>query len=105
MDNGFDGIYATSIEFDMGGSYRDHAAELRAYGRNASTTVDGVKISGGYAVKLFSFDSSGNRSEVATLSPTVNSTLNDGSGKFAYLDSDYLQENDTMFEIQAGGCG
>lgn len=113
-NNGFDGIYATSVAYDQGSGYKDHIAELRVYGDNASmTTEGGVKIAGGFAVKLYELDASGRRSEVASLSPSIDSAaidevvakfprLKDAYRSFTYLDNGYLQENDAMFEVQAG---
>ena len=71
-NNGFSGKYATSVSADLGSGYKDHVVELRAYGSQYYTMVGNRQLGGAFAVKVFSLDAKGNRTEVASLSPTVN---------------------------------
>ena len=68
-NNGFSGKYATSVSADLGSGYKDHVVELRAYGSQYYTMVGNQQPSGAFAVKVFSLDPEGNRTEVASLAP------------------------------------
>ena len=103
-NNGFSGKYATSVSADLGSGYKDHVVELRAYGSQYYTTVGNQQLSGAFAVKVFSLDTEGNRTEVASLSPTVNESqiqASNYSDELAYLRAGYLQEYDSYFEVAA----
>lgn len=110
-DNGFDGMYATSEACDLGSGWDDCIAELRAYGSSSTTSIDGQNVRGAIAIKVMQLDASGNRTEVATLAPTVNmnqvTTFPDPAGimgtpsSFDYLEAGYVQERDAYFEVQA----
>ena len=101
-DNEFDGKYATSVSANLGSGYKDHVVELRAYGSQYYTSIDGKQVSGALAVKLLSLDAMGNRTEVASLSPTVNSSqVQPGSDEMKYIQTGYLQEYDAYFEVAA----
>lgn len=102
--NGFSGKYATSVSADLGSGYKDHVVELRAYGSQYYTMVGNQKLEGAFAVKVFSLDTEGNRTEVASLSPTVNESQiqrNNWPDELAYLRTGYLQEYDAYFEVAA----
>ena len=102
--NGFSGKYATSVSANLGSGYKDHVIELRAYGSQYYTMVGNQRFGGAFAVKVFSLDTEGNRTEVASLSPTVNESqiqTNDYSDELAYLRTGYLQEYDSCFEVAA----
>ena len=93
-NNEFDGKYATSVSADLGSGYKDHVVELRAYGSQYYTMVGNQKPEGAFAVKVFSLDTAGNRTEVASLSPTVNESQiqrNNWPDELAYLRTGYLQ--------------
>ena len=98
--NGFSGKYATSVTCDLGSGYDDCVAELRAYGDNTNTTLNGKSYKGGFCVKLFKFSTDGKRVEDISLVPYMNSSQINGDG-FKYLNAGYLQENDAAFEIAA----
>ncbi len=103
-NNGFSGKYATSVSADLGSGYKDHVVELRAYGSQYYTTVGNQQLSGAFAVKVFSLDTAGNRTEVASLAPTVNENqiqASNYSDELAYLRAGYLQEYDAYFEVAA----
>ena len=103
-NNGFSGKYATSVSADLGSGYKDHVVELRAYGSQYYTMVGNRQLSGAFAVKVFSLDTEGNRTEVASLSPTVNESqiqASNYSDELAYLRVGYLQEYDAYFEVAA----
>lgn len=103
-NNGFSGKYATSVSADLGSGYKDHVVELRAYGSQYYTMVGNRQLSGAFAVKVFSLDAKGNRTEVASLSPTVNDSqiqVNDYTDELSYLRAGYLQEYDAYFEVAA----
>ena len=104
----FSGIHATSTELclDASTGKDGYVAELRAYGDDQSTTIDGKSIKGKVAIKLFKFDKAGSgsgrkRTEVGELLPTVNSNMT-YDGEFKYLRAGYLQELDAVFNITAG---
>jgi hypothetical protein len=99
-DNGFSGRYATSVAVSMGSGWKDHLAELRAYGDNWSTKGN----AGSIVIRLMKLDENGNRSDVAELNPMSNTYLSrqvSDSKHFRYLDAGYYQELDALFEIQA----
>ena len=103
-NNGFSGKYATSVSADLGSGYKDHVVELRAYGSQYYTVVGNRQLSGAFAVKVFSLDPEGNRTEVASLAPTVNESqikASNYSDELAYLRAGYLQEYDAYFEVAA----
>ena len=103
-NNGFSGKYATSVSADLGSGYKDHVVELRAYGSQYYTMVGNRQLSGAFAVKVFSLDTEGNRTEVASLAPTVNESqiqASNYSDELAYLRAGYLQEYDAYFEVAA----
>lgn len=103
-NNGFDGKYATSVSADLGSGYKDHVVELRAYGSQYYTKVGNRQLSGAFAVKVFSLDAQGNRTEVASLSPTVNDSqiqVNNYTDELSYIRTGYLQEYDAYFEVAA----
>ena len=103
-NNGFSGKYATSVTADLGSGYKDHVVELRAYGSQYYTMVGNRQLSGAFAVKVFSLDTEGNRTEVASLAPTVNESqiqASNYSDELAYLRAGYLQEYDAYFEVAA----
>ena len=103
-NNGFSGKYATSVSADLGSGYKDHVVELRAYGSQYYTMVGNRQLSVAFAVKVFTLDAKGNRTEVASLSPTVNDSqiqVNDYTDELSYLRAGYLQEYDAYFEVAA----
>lgn len=103
-NNGFSGKYATSVSADLGSGYKDHVVELRAYGSQYYTMVGNQQLSGAFAVKVFSLDTEGNRTEVASLAPTVNENqiqASNYSDELACLRAGYLQEYDAYFEVAA----
>ena len=99
--NEFSGIYSTSVAFSSGDGRDNYVAELRAYGQNDTTVVDGVSHKGKIAVSIFRINDDGKREFVQELSPTIDSSLFPENGAFNYFTRAYDQELDALFEIEA----
>ena len=111
-DEGYSGIYATSVEFRKGvlageadtgtDTKKSCIAELRAAGdKNTTTLADGTKYTGGISIELMKVDTNGNRSHMATLYPTIVAAQTNGSA-FQYLYTGYVQTLDSYFEVESG---
>lgn len=107
-NNGFSGLYATSVAFDGGDGKSNYVAELRVHGdrelsgvevKHIKTSIDGKKYRGKIDVSIFKIVADGTRSSVATLTPTVNKNSTYGDG-LLYFIRRYQQELDAMFEIE-----
>ena len=103
--SGFSGIHATSVELCLDAELgkKSYVAELRAYGDDLSTKIDGKSYKGLVKVSIFAFDSNNNykRFWVGDLFTTVNTNMMYEDG-FKYLREGYLQELDGVFNITAG---
>ena len=101
----FSGIHATSVELCLDAKLgkKSYVAELRAYGDDLSTKIDGKSYKGLVKVSIFAFDSRNNykRFWVGDLFTTVNTNMMYEDG-FKYLREGYLQELDGVFNITAG---
>ena len=109
---GFSGIYATSTAFDRGNGKDDCVAELRAWGENKSTAKkSGVnpwdrKLIGKVEVDVFHINDNGYRENISTLALPVTADMcigtNNGQDyKYRYLDREFVQNLDGIFEIEA----
>lgn len=101
----FSGIHATSVELCLDAKLgkKSYVAELRAYGDDLSTKIDGKSYKGLVKVSIFAFDANNNykRFWVGDLFTTVNTNMMYEDG-FKYLREGYLQELDGVFNITAG---
>lgn len=98
--NGFSGIYATSVAFDGGEGKDNYVAELRAYGNDSKTWVDGSNRKGAIEVEIYKIAEDGSWNWQRTLHPTLNSSMVTGD-VLSYFTRRYVQELDAVFEIEA----
>lgn len=96
----FNGIYATSVAFNGGDGKDNYVAELRAYGNNETTTVNGKSVKGKIEIKIYKIGANGVRTHQRTLSPTLNDSMAYGD-VLSYFTRSYVQELDALFEIKA----
>ena len=101
-DNGFSGIYATSVALDGGDGKDNYVAELRAYGNTEKTSYGGRDdYAGKLEVAVFKIGDDGSRTQVTALTPKLDAS-SFFTNSLAYMTRRYVQELDAYFEIEAG---